>query len=167
MKTGLETLLFGGRWLMTPIYVGLLSALGLILVKFGQELIESWSHVGDMSSSDAILSILRLIDLSLAGNLVLMVIFAGYESFVAKISSAEHDDRPDWMGKIDFSGLKLKLIASMIAISGIHLLEVFMNLDHYSSEQINQFIFIHLTFVVSGLVLSITDFIIGRTTKHD
>jgi uncharacterized protein (TIGR00645 family) len=167
LKTGIEAILFGSRWLMVPIYLGLVSALGLILVKFTMELIEDWTHVIDHSTSDAILAILGLIDLSLAANLVLMVILAGYESFVSKIGSGDHEDRPDWMDKINFSGLKLKLVASIIAISAIHLLEVFMNLSHYTPEKVYLYVIVHLTFVISGTFMAATDYIIGRTAAHD
>ena len=113
-----------------------------------------------------ILFILNLIDLSLAGNLLLMVIFSGYENFISKIDVGDHVDKPSWMGKVNFSNLKLKLISSIVAISGIHLLKVFMSLDDYTEKQIMLYIFVHLTFVISGVLLALMDFIIGKTSTH-
>ncbi len=167
LKSGLETILFGSRWLMVPIYLGLISALGLLLVKFAEKLFGYWTRVIELSTSDTILAVLGLIDLSLAANLVLMVILAGYESFVSKIEPAVGSDRPDWMDKVNFAGLKLKLIASIVAISGIHLLEVFMNINHYEADRVFQYVIIHIAFVLSGLIMAITDFIVGRTAGHD
>ena len=102
---------------------------------------------------------LTLIDLSLAGNLVLMVIFSGYENFVSKIDVASHKDRPDWMGTVDFSGLKLKLIASIVAISGIHLLKSFMSIEDMNKDNLMWLLILHGTFVVSGVLLALMDYI--------
>src|SRR5215470_7873439 len=104
--------LFASRWLMAPFYVGLAVALAGLMVKFVQQLIEPFAHFFDLKETEVILWVLTLIDLSLAGNLLLMVIFSGYENFVSKMHSEDHPDRPRWMGTIDFSGMKLKLIAS-------------------------------------------------------
>ena len=116
--------------------------------------------------AEVILFILNLIDLSLAGNLLLMVIFSGYENFVSKIDVGGHKDKPAWMGKVNFSNLKLKLISSIVAISGIHLLKIFMSLDKYTKEQIILFIAVHLAFVLSGVLLAFMDYIIGKTSNH-
>ena len=113
-----------------------------------------------------ILFILNLIDLSLAGNLLLMVIFSGYENFISKIDVGDHKDKPSWMGKVNFANLKLKLISSIVAISGIHLLKVFMSLGDYTKEDIMLYIFVHLTFVISGVLLAFMDYIIGKTESH-
>ena len=95
---------------------------------------------------------LTLVDLSLAGNLVLIILFSGYENFVSKMEIAHKDrDRPEWMGTLDFSGLKIKLIASIVAISGIHLLKIFMNLANYTEKQLRWYVIIHLTFIFSGV----------------
>jgi uncharacterized protein (TIGR00645 family) len=106
---------------------------------------------------------LTLIDLSLAGNLVLMVIFSGYENFVSKIDVASHKDRPDWMGTVDFSGLKLKLIASIVAISGIHLLKSFMSIDEMDKGNLMWLLVLHGTFVLSGVLLALMDYITEKS----
>lgn len=149
----LEAVIFGSRWLMAPFYLGLVGALVLLLIKFVQEFVHVIPGVLSMSENQVILMVLSLIDLSLAGNLLLMVIFAGYENFVSKIDTGDHEDRPDWMGKVDFSGLKLKLIASIVAISGIHLLKAFMNVHGHDKTDLAWMVGIHMAFVVSGVLV--------------
>lgn len=152
-----EQVLFASRWLLAPFYFGLVLALVILLVKFGQELFHIFPYVLEMKEKDVILAVLTLIDMSLAANLLLMVIFSGYENFVSKMDVAKHEDRPEWMGKVDFSGLKLKLIASIVAISGIHLLKSFMNIANVSHDELMWLVIIHLTFVVSGVLLAWMD----------
>jgi uncharacterized protein (TIGR00645 family) len=162
IEHALETIIFQSRWIMAPFYLGLVATLVILLVKFVQEFLHVIPHLFEMSENQLIVTILSLIDLSLAGNLLLMVIFAGYENFVSKIDTGDHEDRPEWMGSVDFSGLKLKLIASMVAISGIHLLRVFMEVERTSKEDIFWLLVIHGTFVVSGLLLALMDRIAER-----
>lgn len=157
LERTLETLIFRSRWIMAPFYLGLVLSLVMLLVKFIQELIHLLPHVLEMNENQMILVVLSLIDMSLAGNLLLMVIFAGYENFVSKIDTGDHEDRPDWMGKVDFGGLKLKLIASIVAISGIHLLKAFMNVGSQDKENLAWMVGIHMTFVVSGVLLALMD----------
>lgn len=163
VERGLERLIFASRWLMAPFYVGLVVALGILMVKFVQELIELIPDVLHLKDTEIILGVLTLVDLSLAGNLLLMVIFSGYENFVSKIDVAQHKDRPEWMGKVDFSGLKLKLIVSIVAISGIHLLKSFMNISQVSKDDLYWLVVIHMAFVVSGVLLALMDFLINRS----
>lgn len=156
----IEGLIFGSRWLMAPVYLGLIVALAILIVTFFRELYLQVPQVLAMDETDVILLVLTLIDLSLAGNLVLIILFSGYENFVSKIDAAHEDpDRPEWMGTLDFSGLKIKLIASIVAISGIHLLKIFMNIEHYSMTQLTWYVIIHLTFVISGLLFAAMDWI--------
>ncbi len=122
----LEAVLFGSRWLMAPFYLGLVAALAGLLWVFVDELVRELAHLPTMKPDDAVVMALSLIDLSLAGNLILIVIFAGYENFVSRIDAAHEADRPGWMGKVDFSGLKIKLIASIVAISAVALFKTFM-----------------------------------------
>jgi uncharacterized protein (TIGR00645 family) len=113
-----------------------------------------------------ILLVLSLVDLSLAANLVLIILFSGYENFVSKIDQAHSDpDRPEWMGTLDFSGLKIKLIASIVAISGIHLLKIFMNVPKYTSEELQWYVLLHLTFVGSGVAFALMDLIEEKAHK--
>jgi uncharacterized protein (TIGR00645 family) len=120
-----------------------------------------------MSSDQVILVILTLIDLSLAGNLLLIVLFSGYENFVSKLDIEDTTDRPPWMGTVDFSGLKMKLIASIVAISGIHLLKRFMEIGETETPldepQLMWLVIIHLTFVGSGVLLALMDWLTAQT----
>ena len=137
LERALEWVIYSSRWLMAPVYLGLIAALAILIVTFFRELVLQVPEILRMDETDIILLVLTLVDLSLAGNLVLIILFTGYESFVSKIELAHKDrDRPDWMGTLDFSGLKIKLIASIVAISGIHLLKIFMNLGNYTEEQL-------------------------------
>ena len=173
LETAFERLLFRSRWLMAPIYLGLVAALFMLLVMFLRELIHYFPAVfapyGTMTANDGILVVLTLVDLSLAGNLLLIVLFSGYENFVSKLDLEGETDRPPWMGTVDFSGLKMKLIASIVAISGIQLLKSFMNIgrpDPMDENALMWAVVIHLAFVTSGVMLAIMDWITARTDKH-
>ena len=172
----LETIIFQSRWLMAPFYLGLSLALVLLMITFVRELaheipaVITGYHMVDGKSvrikdADVILLTLTLIDMSLAGNLLLTVIFAGYENFVSKIEMAQNNkDRPEWMGTVDFGGLKLKLVASIVAISGIHLLKSFMKITDKAIDDRQMFwlVVTHLTFVTSGLLLALMDRVTPR-----
>jgi uncharacterized protein (TIGR00645 family) len=164
----LEQGLFTSRWLMAPFYVGLVVALAVVLWVFVAELIHSLANIAHMDAEDAILMALALIDLSLAGNLILIVVFSGYENFVSKIDTGNSEDRPSWMGTVDFSGLKMKLIASITAISAIALLRSFMRIGEEGVDQtkLMWMVIIHLTFVVSGVLLATMDLLASKTDKH-
>ena len=152
---------------MAPFYLGLTFALVILLVKFFQKFWGFASNVTSTSTDDMVLGLLGLLDLTLLANLILIVIFAGYENFVSKIEVATDDiDRPEWMGSVDFSGLKLKLIGSLVAISVIELLKDFMNAANgVNVTEVKWRIAIHLTFVVSGLVFAIMDWVSDLTHK--
>lgn len=156
----IEWVIYTSRWLMAPVYLGLIVALGILIITFFRELWLQLPEVLTMDETDIILLVLTLVDLSLAGNLVLIILFSGYENFVSKIEAAHADrDRPEWMGTLDFSGLKIKLIASIVAISGIHLLKIFMNLGQYTETQLLWYVIIHLTFIGSGVCVAAMDWI--------
>lgn len=159
MERSIERLLFASRWLMAPFYLGLVAALAILLYAFAMELLHFASTLGHITVDDAVMGVLALIDLSLAGNLLLIVIFSGYENFVSRMDTVGHEDRPDWQDEVDFSALKLKLVASIVAISGIHLLKVFMDLEKYGAEKIRWMVIIHLVFVISGVLLAAMDWI--------
>jgi uncharacterized protein (TIGR00645 family) len=171
LERWLELWIFRSRWLMTPFYLGLIVALGALIWVFVNEAVHELSHLPTMSPEGAILMVLSLIDLSLAANLILIVVFSGYENFVSKIDTGDDEDRPGWMGTVDFSGLKMKLVASIVAISAIALLRAFMTiasepdapLDH---GRLGWLVGIHLTFVVSGVLLAVMDMVASRTAKH-
>ncbi len=162
VETIIERGLFSSRWIMAPMYVGLVGGLLLLFYSFLQELIHLFALIPNITQNDVILGVLSLIDLTLAGNLILIVIFSGYENFVSKMNTQNHEDNPEWKGTVDFSTLKLKLISSIVAISGIHLLKVFMNVDKTSPEKIQWMVLIHVVFVTSGVLLALMDFIAAK-----
>jgi uncharacterized protein (TIGR00645 family) len=163
-----EHALFASRWLMAPMYVGLAIALALMVVIFTRELVEAVPLVLTMTPEQGILIVLTLIDLTLAANLLLIVIFSGYENFVSKFDVDHGGDRPDWMGKVDFSGLKMKLIASIVAISAVHLLKRFMEIGEplakkpVTDNELYWLTIIHMSFVISGLLLAAMDYLAER-----
>ncbi|MTH65589.1 TIGR00645 family protein [Paracoccus shanxieyensis] len=159
MERLIERSLFASRWLMAPMYLGLAFALVLLVWVFAVELWKLILLLPVMTVDDAVLGVLALIDLSLAANLLMIVIFSGYENFVSRMNLETQEDRPEWQGEVDFSGLKLKLVASIVAISGIHLLKVFMDVAHYTPEHIRWMVVIHLVFVISGVLLAAMDWI--------
>ena len=158
IERGLESLIFNSRWLMAPFYFGLVISLAVLLFKFGVVLWEFIVHAPGAKESDIILGALSLIDLSLTGNLILIVVFSGYENFVSKIDPGGHPDWPEWMTKVDFAGLKQKMLASIVAISAIQVLKAFMNIDAvFDAQKMGWLVGVHLVFVVSTLVLALSD----------
>jgi uncharacterized protein (TIGR00645 family) len=165
IERALEAVLFASRWLMAPFYLGLVVALVALLVTFLHELFAALPLLLGFKETDVILWLLALIDLSLVGNLLLTVILAGYENFVSKMEAQSHPDWPGWIGKVDFGGMKLKLIASITAISAIHLLEIFMKPEKLDISTLGWLLAIQLTVVVSGVLLAATDYINERARQ--
>lgn len=157
LEHALEETIFGSRWLLAPLYIGLVGSLAVVLAKFVQEFVHLVPLTLAASEAEIILAVLALVDMTLVANLILMVVFAGYENFVSKIDVAGHKDRPDWMGKVDVSGLKLRLIASIVAISSIQLLKSFMNVRDVPDREMAWMVGIHVVFVVSGVLLAVMD----------
>ena len=167
LEKNLEKGLFASRWFIAPVYIILAISLGIITLKVIQEFIHVVPQMFSMSVREVMLFVLHVVDLALVGNLILMIIFAGYENFVSKINAAENsEDKPSWMGKVDFSDLKLKLIASIVAISGINLLEIFMDIESVPDREVQWMIIVHLVFIISGVLLAVMDFIASKTSKH-
>ncbi len=164
LENTLESSMFASRLFMAPVYVVLSLSLAVIMLKVVQEFIHNLSMFYDMDIRSLLLFVLHILDMALIGNLVLMILFAGYENFVSKIGAAkDSEDKPSWMGKVDFSGLKLKLIGSIVAISGINLLEAFMSLKDHTDREIQWQVIIHIVFVVSGVLLALMDYIASKT----
>ena len=160
-KRLLENFLFASRWLLVPFYLALVGCLALLLLRTMIEMVHFASILPQATEVDVILGILSIIDLTLTGSLILIVIFSGYENFISRVAVSDHPDWPDWIAKIDFSGLKLKLLSSIVAISGIQLLKSFMDIHHMTDRELGWYVGIHFAFVVSGLLLALTDRISG------
>ena len=168
----LESILFKSRWLLAPFYLGLVLSLVLLLGAFLGELVHMLPQLANPTAIDpgqVIVAVLSLIDLSLAGNLVVIVIFSGYENFISKINTENAEDRPDWMGTLDFSGLKMKLIASIVAISAVALLRAFMSRAEpggvMDEPRMRWMLILHVTFLFSGLMFAMMDYVGNRAEK--
>lgn len=156
----LEHVLFSSRWLLAPFYAGLVVALLLLLYHFVMQLLAFIGGIGTMKEDQVILGVLGLIDLSFTGNLILIVVFSGYENFVSRIDVGT-PDRPVWMTKIDFGGLKQKLMASIVAISAIQVLKGFMQLEDPNTMRLGWLVGIHVVFLGSLLVVALSDRIVA------
>jgi uncharacterized protein (TIGR00645 family) len=168
LERTIERLLFARRWLPAPLYLGL--ALGLLAlgVKFFQEAIHAITLIFTLSDADLVLIVLALIDIVLVGSLIVMVMFSGYEHFVSKIDTGAEDESPAWMGKLDSGTLKLKVAMSIVAIFSIYLLRVFMNALQTPNDKIMWYVILHLTFVVSAVLLGVLDKIaFAAHREHD
>ncbi|WP_424957858.1 TIGR00645 family protein [Hyphomicrobium sp. 1Nfss2.1] len=159
----IETAIFASRWILAPFYLGLALSLFVLLIKFLFELV----HIAEMAftatESQVILGLLALVDLSLTGSLIVIVIFSGYENFVSKIDHTGHRDWPEWMGTIDFTALKIKLLGSIVAISAIQLLKQFMSINTVSDRDLFWLVVIHVVFVASSVLLALSDRISGAS----
>jgi uncharacterized protein (TIGR00645 family) len=158
IENGFESLIFNSRWLMAPFYFGLVVCLAVMLFKFFKKLWEFILHAPSASEADIILGALSLIDVSLVGNLILIVVFSGYENFVSRIDPGDHPDWPEWMTKVDFAGLKQKMLASIVAISAIQVLKAFMNIDTvFDPSKLAWLVGVHMMFVFSAFMLALSD----------
>jgi len=157
IEYAIETVVFHSRWILAPFYLGLIVSLVLLLIHFIKQLIEFVVHIHVAEEAQVVLGVLGLIDVTFTANLLIIVIFSGYENFVSRIDAGKHD-KPEWMAKVDFGGLKQKLITSVVAISAIQVLKAFMSLDKTANTTVLAWLVgIHLTFLCSMLVLAIVD----------
>jgi uncharacterized protein (TIGR00645 family) len=156
IERAIEVVLFQSRWLLAPFYLGLAFCLLLMLIHFAKQLFAFVVRIHVAAEADVILGVLGLIDLAFTANLVLIVIFSGYENFVSRIETGNHD-RPDWMTKVDFGGLKQKLMTSIVAISAIQVLKAFMNVEQYDNTKLGWLVGIHLVFLGSLLTVVVAD----------
>lgn len=152
-----EAAIFASRWILAPFYLGLAFSLFVLLIKFLFELVHIAQMAFTATESQVILGLLALVDLALTGSLIVIVIFSGYENFVSKIDHSRHRDWPEWMGTIDFTALKIKLLGSIVAISAIQLLKQFMSLNTVSDRDLFWLVIIHVVFVASSVLLALSD----------
>lgn len=156
-----ETLIFASRWILAPFYLGLAASLLILLIKFMGEFYHIASHAFTLTESEVIVGVLALVDLALTGSLIIIVVLSGYENFVSRLDLSDHKDWPEWMGTIDFSALKLKLLSSIVAISAIQLLKQFMTVSSVSDRDLMWLVIVHVVFVVSSVLLALSDKISG------
>lgn len=157
MEKYLEQLIYASRWLMAPIYLGLSLVLIALGIKFFQEIFHILPNIFSVRESDLILVVLSLIDIALVGGLIVMVMFSGYENFVSRLDISESEEKLNWLGKVDSGSLKNKVAASIVAISSIHLLKVFMDTPNIDNDKIMWYLLIHITFVLSAFAMGYLD----------
>jgi uncharacterized protein (TIGR00645 family) len=157
MEKIFETLLYRSRWVLAPIYLGLTTAVFGLAVKFFQEVFHLLIHIFTISEADLILKILSLIDIAMVGGLLIMVMMSGYENFVSRIDINEDEEKLSWLGKMDSSSLKAKIAASIVAISSIHLLKIFMAAESIQNDKLKWYVILHLTFVLSAFLMGYLD----------
>ncbi|MEH6651302.1 MAG: TIGR00645 family protein [Motiliproteus sp.] len=152
-----EKVMYASRWILAPIYLGLSLALIALGIKFFQEVYHLLPHILEVTEADMVLVVLSLIDIALVGGLLVMIMFSGYENFVSRLELSEGDEKLSWLGTLDTNSLKNKVAASIVAISSIHLLKVFMNAENISNDKLMWFILLHLTFVISAVAMGMLD----------
>ncbi|MCK9505496.1 MAG: TIGR00645 family protein [Porticoccaceae bacterium] len=163
MERIFEKSMYATRWLLAPIYLGLSVALFALGVKFFMELFHVLPNLFTVSEMDLVLLVLSLVDISLVGGLIVMVMFSGYENFVSQLDLDDSQDKLNWLGKLDTASLKNKVAASIVAISSIHLLKIFMNAPQIDNDKLLWYVVIHLTFVISAVLMGVLD----KITRHD
>ena len=163
MERFIENTMYASRWLLAPIYLGLSLGLLILALKFFQEIIHVIPNIFTMLEAEVILLLLSLIDMALVGGLLVMVMISGYENFVSQLDIDEGKEKLNWLGKMDSGSLKMKVAASIVAISSIHLLKVFMDAKNIPDSKLMWYVVLHLTFVASAFAMGYLD----KLTKHD
>jgi len=157
VERAMEKLMYASRWILAPVYLGLSLALLGLFIKFFQEIYHFLPHILEIDESTLILNLLTLIDLTLVGSLIVIVMFSGYENFVSQMDIDENTEKLDWLGSHDYGSLKMKVAASIVAISSIHLLKIFMNVQETDNDKLMWYVLIHLTLVISALFMGYLD----------
>ncbi|MEZ5445368.1 MAG: TIGR00645 family protein [Gammaproteobacteria bacterium] len=166
MERNLEKVLFASRWLLAPIYLGLSLAILAIAIKFFQEIFHLLPHIFEVKEADMVLTVLGLVDLALVASLLVMVMLSSYENFVSQIDIEQGKAGLDWLGKLDSGTLKIKVAASIVAISSIHLLRAFMNAQQIPNDKLMWYTIMHMAFVLSALLLGILDKVVFGKRPH-
>ncbi|EPK7360520.1 TIGR00645 family protein [Kluyvera intermedia] len=157
MERFLENMMYASRWILAPVYFGLSLGLLALAIKFFQEIFHVLPNIFSLAEADLILTLLSLVDMTLVGGLLVMVMFSGYENFVSQLDISAHKEKLNWLGKMDATSLKNKVAASIVAISSIHLLRVFMDAKNVPDNKLMWYVIIHLTFVLSAFVMGYLD----------
>jgi uncharacterized protein (TIGR00645 family) len=157
-----ERALFTSRWLLAPFFVGLVLAIALLLVRFSIELWTLAAATGSITTHDAVISLLTLIDIALVACLALIIAFSGYEIFISRLHSEDHPDRPHWLGTTGFTDLKAKLLGALVAIAAIELLKGLFNLEHYSQAELAWKTGAMLAFAVTAALFGYSDRVAAR-----
>jgi len=170
----LRILIFSSRWLQAPLYLGLIIAQGIYVFKFAEDLFHLMISAHHLGETQIMLAVIGLIDVVMVANLLIMVIIGGYETFVSRLYLTGHPDQPEWLDHLNAGTMKIKFAISLIGISSIHLLKSFINLDnhdfdpgmaHASNMSIMWQVIIHITFVLSALLMAFTDKLMAKSAK--
>ena len=164
VETAFEKIIFASRWLQAPLYAGLIVGGVLYAYKFIIELIHLCTTINEITESALMLGILTLVDITMVANLLIMVIIGGYSTFVSRIDIDKHEDKPEWLQKIDAGTLKVKLAGALVGISGIHLLITFINIKSYEREHVMWQVIIHVVFLLSSVMLAYSERLLNQ--KH-
>jgi|SRR5471030_2660296 len=157
MERFFENAMYLSRWILAPVYFGLSFALLALTIKFFQEIFHILPNIFSIAEADLILVLLSLVDMTLVGGLLVMVMFSGYENFISKLDIDENKEKLSWLGKMDSSSLKSKVAAAIVAISSIHLLRIFMDASQIQNGKLMWYVIIHLTFVFSAFLMGYLD----------
>ena len=160
----LSGLVFSSRWLQAPLYLGLILAQSVYVYRFMMELWHLVAKTTAIGETEIMLAVLGLIDVVMIANLLIMVIIGGYETFVSRLGNESHRDRPEWLGHVNASTMKIKLAMSLIGISSIHLLKTFININDITDRVVLWQIAIHVTFVLSAMAMAYTAKITNAVT---
>jgi uncharacterized protein (TIGR00645 family) len=163
----ISQVIFMGRWLQAPLYLGLIVILGAYVYSYLNELLHLMGHFKRFDDSEIMLGVLDLIDIVMLANLLIMVTIGGYETFVSHLHLHDHPDKPEWLGHIDAGAMKVKLALSLIGISSIHLLRTFIDPSKYSNSSVMWQVLIHLTLLVSAITIAFTNKIMHKDEEHD
>jgi uncharacterized protein (TIGR00645 family) len=163
-ETVFEKIIFSSRWLQAPLYAGLILGGMLYTYKYLVELIHLSTSINEITETELMLGVLTLVDITMVANLLIMVIVGGYSTFVSRLDIDAHEDKPEWLQKIDAGSLKVKLAGSLVGVSSIHLLQTFINIKNHESEHVMWQVIIHVVFLFSALMLAFTEKILHQ--KH-
>jgi uncharacterized protein (TIGR00645 family) len=166
VESFVEKTLFASRWLLCPLYIGLALLLVLFSIHFFRELIDIAIRAFSLSETDLVTEALTLIDLALAGGLVVMIMLSGYENYVSKLDVVDAEKSISWLGKLDTGTLKLKVSATIVTISAVQLLKAYLEINAVANDKLLWMVVIHLTFVVSALLLTVMDRLLGAAARH-
>ena len=164
VETVFEKIIFASRWLQAPLYAGLIVGGVLYAYKFLIELIHLCATINEITETALMLGVLTLVDITMVANLIIMVIIGGYTTFVSRMDIDKHEDKPEWLQKIDAGTLKIKLAGSLVGVSGIHLLQVFINIKNHESEHVMWMVIIHVVFLLSSIMLAYSEKLLHQ--KH-
>lgn len=166
MERLIETLIYRSRWLLAPVYLGLSLAIVALGANFFVKSFKLVANCLVLSETEIILVVLSLIDMAMVAGLLIMVMFSGYENFVSTLNMREGEEKLSWLGKMDSSSLKAKIAASIVAISSIHLLKIFMDVKEITNDKIMWSVLMHLTFVASAFAMGWLDKKTKNTIGH-